>query len=135
MAKQTKADSGWTGWVAFASIMLAIMGIFHMIAGFVALFQEDVYAITPNYVWVFDYSQWGWIHIFGGLLAFIAAGSLLKGNVFGRVVAVLVTMASVIANMAFVPIYPIWSIMMVVLGILVIWAVVVHGKDLKDINQ
>ena len=135
MAKQTKADSGWTGWVVFASIMLAIMGIFHMIAGFVALFQEDVYAITPNYVWVFDYSQWGWIHIFGGLLAFIAAGSLLKGNMFGRVVAVLVTMASVIANMAFVPIYPIWSIMMVVLGILVIWAVVVHGKDLKDINQ
>jgi hypothetical protein len=132
MAKNTNTESGWTGWIGFASLMLAIAGIFHMIAGFVALFQEDVYALTPNYLFVFDYSQWGWIHIFGGLLAFIAAGSLAQGHMYGRIVAVLVAMSSVVVNMAFVPIYPIWSLMMVVVGILVIWAVMVHGKELKE---
>jgi hypothetical protein len=132
MAKNTNTESGWTGWIGFASLMLAIAGIFHMIAGFVALFQEDVYALTPNYLFVFDYSQWGWIHILGGLLAFIAAGSLAQGHMYGRIVAVLVAMSSVVVNMAFVPIYPIWSLMMVVVGILVIWAVMVHGKELKE---
>jgi len=131
MAKQTNNESGWMGWIGFAAIMLALIGIFHMIMGFVALFQEDVYTVTTNAVWVFDYSQWGWIHIVGGLLAFLAAGSLVQGNMYGRVVAVLVAMASVVANMAFVPIYPIWSLMMVTVGVLVLWAVVVHGDELK----
>jgi len=131
MAKQTNNESGWMGWIGFAAIMLALIGIFHMIMGFVALFQQDVYTVTNSAVWVFDYSQWGWIHIVGGLLAFLAAGSLAQGFMYGRIVAVLVAMASVVANMAFVPVYPVWSLMMVTVGVLVIWAVVVHGDELK----
>lgn len=127
-----KTYSGWTGWIGFAAIMLAIVGIFHMVAGFVALFQNDIYAVTPNAVWMFDYSQWGWIHILGGLLAFVAAGSLAQGHMYGRIIAVLVAAASVVANMAFVPVYPIWSLMMATIGVLVIWAVTVHGKELRQ---
>lgn len=132
MAKQKDIDSGWTGWIGFASIVLAIVGVFHIIAGFVALFQNDVYAVTNNAVWMFDYSQWGWIHIIGGVLAFLAAGSLAQGHMYGRIVAVLVATGSVIANMLFVPVYPIWSIMMVTIGVLVIWAVTVHGKEMRE---
>ena len=132
MAKQNNTESGWMGWVGFAAIMLAVLGVFHMVAGFVALFQQDVYITGVNGVWLFDYSQWGWIHIFGGLLAFIAAGSLAQGHMYGRIIAVLVAMASVVVNMAFVPVYPIWSLMMATVGVLVIWAVMVHGKELKE---
>ncbi|USN95566.1 MAG: hypothetical protein H6793_00135 [Candidatus Nomurabacteria bacterium] len=132
MAKQKDVDSGWTGWIGFASIVLAIVGVFHIIAGFVALFQNDVYAVTNNAVWMFDYSQWGWIHTIGGVLAFLAAGSLAQGHMYGRIVAVLVATGSVIANMLFVPVYPIWSIMMVTIGVLVIWAVTVHGKEMRE---
>ncbi len=132
MAKQNNEATGWVGWVAFAALMLALVGVFHMIAGFVGLFQEDIYAVGPNAVWMFDYSQWGWVHILGGLLAFLAAGSLAAGHMYGRVIAVLVAMVSVVANMAFVPIYPIWSLMMATVGVLVIWAVTVHGGELKE---
>lgn len=132
MSKQSSSTNSWMGWIGFAVIMLALAGIFHIIAGSVALFQQDVYGVTENAVWVFDYSQWGWIHIFGGLLAFLAAGSLAQGHMYGRIIAVLVAMSSVVANMAFVPIYPIWSLMMVTVGVLVIWAVTVHGGELKE---
>ena len=132
MAKQNNEATGWVGWVAFAALMLALVGVFHMIAGFVGLFQEDIYAVGPNAVWMFDYSQWGWVHILGGLLAFLAAGSLAAGHMYGRVIAVLVAMVSVVMNMAFVPIYPVWSLMMATVGVLVIWAVTVHGGELKE---
>jgi ABC-type uncharacterized transport system permease subunit len=132
MATQTNTESGWMGWIGFAAVMLTLMGVFHMIAGFAALFQPDIYGVTANAVWVFDTSQWGWTHIFGGLLAFLAAGSLAQCNMYGRIVAVLVAMVSVVANMAFVPIYPIWSLMMATVGVLVIWAVMVHGGELKE---
>lgn len=133
MAKQDTYISGWAGWIGFAAIMLSIVGIFHIIAGFVALFQPDVYTLTANGVWMLDYTQWGWIHIIGGLLAFTAAGSLVQGNMYGRIIAVIVAMASVVVNMAFVPVYPIWSIMMATVGVLIIWAVMIHGKELKEL--
>lgn len=133
MAKQNSYDaSGWVGWIAFAAMMLALVGIFHIIAGFVALFQSDIYAVAAGTVWVFDYSQWGWIHIIGGLLAFLAAGSLVQGHMYGRVIALFFAVASIVANMAFIPIYPIWSLLMITVGILVIWAVTVHGDELRD---
>jgi hypothetical protein len=113
--------------------MLAIIGIFHIVTGFVALFQPAVYTVTANNVWVFNYTEWGWIHIIGGLLAFTAAGSLAQGNMYGRVIAVTIAVLSIVANMAFVPIYPIWSLMMITFGILVIWAVTVHGRELREI--
>lgn len=133
MAKQeTTTMSGWTGWIAFAAVMMIMLGFFHMMAGAVALFQEDVYTVTENAVWVFDYSQWGWIHIIGGLLAFLAAGSVMKGHLYGRIFTVFVAMGSMLANMAFIPIYPLWSLLMVTVCVLVLWAVVVHGDEVWE---
>src|SRR5690606_22220403 len=132
MAKQNSVESGWTGWIGFAAILLGLAGVFHIIAGSVALFQQDVYTITPNAVWLFDYSQWGWVHIIAGVLALLAASSLAQGHMYGRIVAVWFAVGSVIANMAFVPVAPVWSLLMITLGVLVIWAVTVHGKELKQ---
>ncbi len=134
MANKTNDNdmmSGWVGWVAFASVMLYLVGFFHLIAGFVALFTDTVYLIGENNLWALDYTQWGWIHILAGVLAILAAGSLMSGKVYGRTVAVLVAFVSAVANMLFIPIYPIWSIIMVTICVLVIFGVVTHGKDLK----
>jgi hypothetical protein len=132
MAKTTNSEmSGWTGWVAFASFALLLAGIFHLIAGFVALFKDDIYLSINNVAWVFSYSSWGWIHIIGGILSIIAAGSLMQGKMYGRIIAVIVAFFAAIANMAFIPIYPVWSIIMLVIDILVIWAVIVHGSEMK----
>lgn len=133
MAKNNSDVSGWMGWIGFASLMMMLAGVFHIIAGFVALFQEDVYIAAPSSLWVFDYSQWGWIHILGGFLALVAAGSLMQGKLFGRTLVILVAMASAIANMAFVPVYPVWSLLIITIDVLVIWAVAVHGGELKDL--
>lgn len=132
MAKNNNEVTGWVGWVAFAGIMLYLLGFFHLIAGFAALFTDTVYLIGEQNIWVLDYTQWGWIHIIGGALAIWAASSLAKGNGFGRTVAVVVALISAVANMLFIPIYPIWSLLMVTVCVLVIWAVVVHGGELKD---
>lgn len=137
MAKDSSEVSGWLGWIGFASFMLMLGGIFSLIAGFVALFKDGfVLSSAANTVWILNYTQWGWIHMIAGFLAMVAAASLLSGHMFGRVIAVLVAMLSAIANMAFIPMYPFWSIMIIVVDVLVIYAVMVHGGDVKEhINQ
>lgn len=132
MAKNNNEVTGWAGWVAFAGVMLYLGGLFHMIAGFVALFKDTVYLIGESNIWALDYTQWGLIHIVGGALAVWAAVSLMSGKTYGRTVAVVVAALSAAINMLFIPIYPLWSIMIIVIDFLVIYAVIVHGGELKD---
>lgn len=135
MAKSNNVEvTGWVGWIGFASLMLLISGALHMLQGFVALFNETVFVTPESGVWVLNYNQWGWAHILGGLLVLLAAGSLARGNAYGRIVAVLVALVSTFVSIAFLPIYPVWSAMAIAVDLLVIWAVTVHGSEVKKLG-
>ena len=126
---------GWAGWLVFASLMLFLTGIFHIIAGLVALFKETIYISSTNVTWILNYNQWGWTHIIGGAFILLAASSLLQGGLFGRVFAIIMALMSAVANMAFIPVYPIFSLLIITVDILVIWAATVHGKELSTSIQ
>ncbi len=132
MARKDSEVTGWTGWVGFAGLMLYLAGFFHIIAGLAALLNDKVYVVGSENFWILDVTQWGWIHIVGGGILVWAANSLLNGHGFGRVVAVIAAIASALVNMAFVPIYPVWSLLIITLDVLVVYAVVVHGGELKQ---
>jgi hypothetical protein len=134
MAKNNYEVTGWTGWIGFASVMLYLAGFFHIIAGFTALFNDKLYVLTPTTLWTMDITSWGWVHVIGGILAIIAASSLLYGNTFGRIFAIIIAVLSALANLAFIPIYPIWSIIIMVIDALVIYAVVVHADEMKALR-
>lgn len=133
MAKNNNQVTGWVGWIGFASLMLYLAGFFHIVAGFAALINDKVYVATKESLWILDTTQWGWVHIIGGILAIVAASSLMQGHGFGRTIAVIVAMASAVINMAFIPVYPVWSILIIVMDVLVIYAVVAHGSEVKDL--
>lgn len=123
--------TGWVGWLGLASALLYLAGFFHIVAGLAALINDKAYVVSNSSLWIFDITQWGWIHIFGGIIALVAASSLMKGHVFGRTIAVVVAMLSAVTSMAFIPTYPIWSILIIVMDVLVIIAAIAHGGELK----
>jgi hypothetical protein len=122
------AGSGWYGWVVFAATMLILLGIFHAIAGLVALFDQDYFLVTESGLVVSaDYTAWGWIHLLlGGLLALTGA-ALFNGATWARVVAVILAALSALTNISFLAAYPVWSLIMITVDVLVIYAVTVHG--------
>ena len=132
MEDKNNEVTGWVGWLAFASVMLFLTGVFHIIAGLVGLFRDTIYTSSTNTTWILSYNQWGWTHIITGGIMLIAAASLLQGGLFGRAFAVIVALLSAIANMAFIPIYPLWSLLIITIDVLVIWAATVHGKELRE---
>lgn len=131
-ASNNKEVTKWVGWIAFAGFMTLFLGVVHLIAGFVALFKDDVYVATNANLWVLDFTSWGWAHILFGALAIWASSSLMQGKYYGRTFAVVLAMVSAAVNVAFIPVYPIWSIMMVTVAVLVIWATIVHGDELRE---
>jgi hypothetical protein len=127
------AATGWAGWVVFAGVMLVMLGLFHIIEGLVALFREDFYLVgSGGLVVSVDYAAWGWAHIVLGLVGGLAGAGLLSGNMAARVVGVIVAMLSALANLAFVAAYPVWSIIVIALDVIVIYAIIVHGRELKS---
>jgi hypothetical protein len=122
------------GFTVFAAAMLMIIGVFQAIAGLAAIAKDDasVYARTDDasYYLSLDTTQWGWIHLVIGIVVFCAGLGVLSGQVWARTVGVIVAGASAIVNFAFIPIYPVWSIVIIAVDVIVIWALTVHGRDI-----
>ena len=124
--------SGWTGWVIFAGIMMLMVGAFHVIQGIVALVQDTYYLVGQQGLVVsVDYTTWGWVHTILGIVVILAGVALLAGQLWARIVAVILAFGSALVNIAFLAAYPIWSLAMIAIDVVVIWAVTVHGNELK----
>jgi hypothetical protein len=125
--------TGWAGWVTFAGVMLALLGLFHVMAGFSALFQDEVFAVRPSGLLVHvSYDTWGWVYILLGVVAIATASLLLRGNMVGRVLAVVIASLSALANLAFLNANPWWAVLAIAFNVVVIFAVTVHGGELKN---
>jgi len=130
--RNVEEETGWVGMVAFGGMMMIMLGAFHAMAGFVALFQDEYFLVGANGLVVnVDYTAWGWTHLILGALVLGAGIALLAGQMWARVVAVVVAMGSAIINLAFLAAHPVWSMLMIALDVLVIWAVTVHGSEMK----
>jgi hypothetical protein len=120
------------GWTAFAGIMMIMMGTFHAMAGFVAILENELYVTTPNYLFQLDVTTWGWVHLVFGALVLIAGFGLFTGAVWARTIGVILAVLSAIANFAWIPYYPVWSIVMIGVAVFVIWALTAHGRDIVE---
>ena len=127
-----REPSGWAiGWITFAAFMMLIIGSFHVIAGLVALIDDNFYVVGKEYIFQFDTTTWGWVHLLVGIVVFLAGIGLFSGAIWARTVGVILALISAIAAFAWLPYYPIWGIVILTLAVAVIWALTAHGRDLQ----
>lgn len=123
--------SGWAvGWTAYAAVMMWLLGGFHAIAGLIGIIEDEFYVVTPEYIFQFDATTWGWIHLIAGVIVIIAGAGLFTGAVWARTIGVILAVLSTLLNFAWLPWYPVWSIIMITANAFVIWALTVHGRDI-----
>jgi hypothetical protein len=124
--------TGWTGWIAFAGVMMMIGGLLNTFYGLIAVLNDE-WVVWGNRGAVYlDISQWGWVHIVVGLVVVLCGFGVFSGNVLARSVGVLIASLSLIANFFFIPAYPLWAMTIIVIDALVIWALIVHGGELRQ---
>lgn len=121
------------GWVAFAAVIMIIVGIFHAMSGFVALVNDDEFYVAAQ-EWLFDFnnSVWGWIHLIVGVIVALTGFGLFTGNSKARTAALIIVVTSAVLNFAWLPYYPVWSVLMIALAVTVIWALTTPGSELGD---
>jgi len=125
-----REPSGWAiGWTFFAAFMMIMIGGFHIIGGLAALLKNEFYVVLPNYVFKFDATTWGWIHLLVGILILLAGLGLFTGAVWARVIGVIMAVISALIGFAWIPVYPFWGIAFIAIAAAVIWALTAHGRD------
>jgi hypothetical protein len=120
------------GFILFAAIMMIMVGVFQALQGLIGIFENEFYVATRNYLFQFDATTWGWIHLLVGLLVAFAGWGLLSGRTWARVVGITVVLLSALANFLWLPYYPFWALLLITLDIFVIWAITAHGGELRD---
>ena len=128
-----KQTSGWAiGWTAFAGIMMIMEGFWWVFSGIVALFNNQFYVVTQNWIFQFDVTTWGWIHLIIGIVILLAGFGLFNGAVWARTVGVIIAALAGLAAFAWLPWYPIWGVVYITVSVGIIWALTVHGRDIVE---
>jgi hypothetical protein len=125
--------TGWVGWIAFAAAMMVISGVFSIIWGIVALARHHVFLVgRDGNVINLNYTAWGWISLILGVVVLLTGLFVLGGSMLALIMTVLIASLSMVQNLFVIGAYPIWSSIVIAVDVLVIYAVTVHGGELRD---
>ena len=122
----------WGGLILFASGIIILVGIFTLMMGCVALFDESWFTTPPKSLFGVGPHGWGVIHLVVGLFMLVAGFGLYRGRTWARAMGVVVVGVNAITQIAFTNAVPVWSVLMIALDVLVIYALIVHGRELAS---
>ncbi|HSE69667.1 MAG TPA: hypothetical protein VLA97_02835 [Nocardioidaceae bacterium] len=126
-----RGASAWVGWIAFSGLCMLVLGTFQVLQGLVALVREDYLLVgRTELVLDLDYTAWGWTHVALGVVVALAGIGVFAAWAWARVAGVVVAMLTLVVSMGFLPAYPAWSLLIIGLCVVVIWALTVHGSDI-----
>lgn len=122
--------SGWTiGLSAFAGSVMILSGTFQVFQGLAAILNDQFFVVGQNYLYKFDVTTWGWIHLTLGLIIGFAGFSVFSGQTWARGVGIFLAILSAIANFFYIPYYPVWAIMIIALDIFIIGALASYNQE------
>ena len=125
--------TGWVGWGVFAAIMLIIAGVVDLIYGFIAVFlpSSSYFVATEGSLILLDVAGWGWWHVIIGAALVLVGIALFTGATWARVTAIVLAALNGVSHLALLPVQPWWSLIVITLDVLVIYALTVHGRELE----
>ena len=78
---------------------------------------------TPDYVFRWNTTVWGWIHIILGAIVTITGFALFRGPGWARGVAIGLIVLQALVVFLFVLIFPLWALVIIAVDVLIIWSV------------
>ena len=124
--------TGWTGWGVFASVLLLIAGIFDLIFGLAAVIGPNTtLVLAEEGLFAVDVAAWGWWHIIAGIALIVLSFFLYRGATWARVVAIILVILNAVGQLTLIDVQPWWSLAILAVDILVLYALTVHGRELK----
>ena len=127
------SNNAWAGWIGFAGLLMIVMGAIDFFEGLIAIIRGGYfYGITgANQIIIFDSKTWGWLTLLWGILVLLGGLGLTGGAGWARWFAIIAVAISILHQLAFVgsAAYPLWSLAVLALSVIILFALTVHWGD------
>jgi hypothetical protein len=125
------------GAIFSAGVLLLLAGLWQAFLGLVALFKDTdtVLVVGQKWIFQFDVTTWGWIHLLIGAALFLVGIFVLRGALWAGIVGIGIAGLSAFANFLWLPYYPVWAILIITLDVIIIWALAVHRESIHILDR
>lgn len=118
------------GRVVFAATLLLLVGTINIIYGIGALDGANIFVNDTRYI-LTNLNTMGWVLIVLGIIQLLGGFSLINGNTFGRVIAIIgASLGAIAALFSISGPNPWWSLAVFFLCIYVIHGIFIYGDDI-----
>jgi hypothetical protein len=125
------SSRAWSGWIGFAGLAMVVIGSIDFFEGLIAVIRKHYYVATPNQIVVFNTTTWGWITMILGVLLVLVGFGLVSGAGWARWTAIVILVVNLIEQLAWLgnSSYPLWTLTVVALEIVVLYALTVRWSE------
>jgi len=122
-------NSKWVGWAATGGILMVIVGGFKAISGVIGLFNDEWLVRGFDAYYFVDISALAWWYVLVGLFLLFAGLAVLNGRAWGRWVGVFAAGVAIISELLWLPIYPVWSILLITMYVFMMIGLIAVGSE------
>ena len=115
------AGGEFSGWIAFAGVMMLMLGSLDAIWGLAAILNDEVVIVGGNGALIFDVTTWGWVHLILGSLVALTGLGLITGNSAARFAGLFFVTVNAIAQVVWFPAAPLWAFLMIILDTVILY--------------
>lgn len=120
------------GFVVFAGALLMVEGLLNVVHGLTALLSDERLGIHRENLVIVNITAWGWVVLISGLLLIPVGGGLLAGAPWARIVGIVVVSLHAVTQIAWLSAYPVWSVLMLALDVIVLYALTARWSEVRD---
>lgn len=125
-AGRSPAGGEYSGWIAFAGVMMLILGSLDAIWGLAAIVNDEIVVVGGQGALIFDITAWGWIHLILGSLVALTGLGLVRGNTAARVAGIFFVAVNAVAQVVWFPAAPLWAFLMIILDTVILYQLIVN---------
>jgi hypothetical protein len=135
--QNTEKQGFAAGAIFSAGVLLLLAGLWQAVLGLVALFKDTdtVLVVGQKWIFQFDVTTWGWIHLLIGAALFVVGIFVLRGALWAGIVGIGIAGLSAFANFLWLPYYPVWAVLIITLDVIIIWALAVHRESIHILDR
>lgn len=133
MTSSSSTSRAWAmGGATFAGCMMIMVGVWQVLVGIAAIARNEFFVAANGYLYSFDVTAWGWIHLGVGALALIAGFFIFTGATWARAVGIALAVLSATVQFLWLPYQPLWSMLLIAVDVFVIWALASMGGAMRE---
>jgi hypothetical protein len=125
-ASRPAAGGEYSGWIAFAGVMMFILGSLNAIWGLGAILNDDIVVVGGQGALILDITTWGWAHLLLGFVIAVVGVGLATGNPTARVAGIFLVAMNAITQIVWFPAAPLWASLMIILDTIIIYQLMMN---------